>query len=516
MPESLVSIHVLPTVSQLEVSHNKKEKSLLWTYNTWGNLKTSTTDIMFGIVNAFIASWSEEKQDALWDCYVEAHDTIETINEPEVTKAEIIDVVNKIESLFTFDQLKDWAMNNGLVPNPEDPVQNTTGNSDQINYLRDDIYDLTLYCFAAKIIMPIWGPYIPLISQQVGNAHKEWKSSRIFTESNFATWPPFERLQRYMQAFTAPRARKIPAALAYGIPVEDLPDVFIGYTLTRRLTIYPINNPKAPPLVPFIFKFLEGIVRTMANSDYMDKFNPDASSSDPESNSVTDQYRVSQNISDEKAALANLYFGYRAEPINYTKEGKPIDRSPWSKEERAGFLSALVRDVPELQGFELEIITIADQLEKDENFIVSPYIHTLIPGLIFRHHCSPILHEHMCARARWNAIAAASIYCRQMGLTDVASLLIAGQRLKDARVMNMEDQSGILVRKMSNELNQQLMDCYPHRSPFDVKHKTNKGKQAIERIISEVRQNNWDGLESTEELNNSLARLFIEAGRQPQ
>ncbi|QAX96041.1 hypothetical protein [Vibrio phage vB_VmeM-Yong XC32] len=478
----VLKITTLKTAKRLGTSYKGEE--LTWGYSVWGKLNTVPTEEVFGPTNELLATLPEEKLDILWQCYKEAHDVLHGVIRMSVQEEELTRILSRMADVFDFDSVFQWASTEGRVyPDKSIDEVNRTRNPDETTYVRHDAHEMAVYCILVKLITPIWGPYINSVKEEVGTAHKERFASRIFVNSKFAEMRPFERLRVYLTALAESKANGPlkNVATMHGIPKADLDSLFMGLTLTRRFTIIPLRSNNKVPIVAFVFKFLEDKIQQLANGPYRDKF-PTGQNNGQESDSYADQWRIAQDVSD--MVVIEIEYYLENIPLLVQQLGLPDDS---------------VEDV----------ISLSNALRTNERFTANPKIHTIVPALILRKLISPAMHRHLARPARCTAIALAAMVCLHKGLDDVYRLLISVKQPIDIHEMTQSAQNGQQLRRLSKEVEQQLLDCYPHLQPAHIRNNTCPGRIAIEDIAKEINSAEWLGLGDASNIRQSLASLFI-------
>lgn len=470
-------INILPNVKRLAINYG--DKSISWGYSVWATLYQSTTDEIFGPTNEYLETLPKETLDALWVEYERADHLLNSVGESETLKIELIKVVNNISKLFDFDKVMGWANAGHLFPDPTVPVTNNTRNDDAMTLLRDEAFELSVFCILVKLITPIWGTYVDIVKEDVGNLHKERIAARIFLGSDFTKMRPYKRFERYIEALATSRGKNAATALMHGMAAADLDKYLMGLTLIRRFTVIRLRTTRDGNIIAFIYNFLADKIAQLANSNYRDKF-ARVGDGDVEGDSYADQYRIPQDVSDEIPITTECYM------VDIERLGRDLDFSP----ETIG-----------------NAVKIAKALEANPRFIISDF-HVPFSALTLRNKIFPETLYHIERPERIRAIALTAAKAIAMGLDDIYKLMTAVRKPADINTMDMSVQNGRTLRRLPPEIDQQLAACYEHLRPAQISQKTNPGREIIDLTLKEITSSEWLGLEEIENIRSSIA-LFI-------
>lgn len=294
-----------------------KGEELEWHVKTYNRSMITDIHRMFANINGYIASLGGELQDRLWQCFCDAKQAMEDINEAHRLKTRVQTIVRDIYDIITFEDLKRWVMVYGRIDIPADLKSDYTGISSELTrrltYPRPDFYDLCVLSILLKPMIPIFGEYIWRMDQEVGTRFKEHHAFSLLSKSPIISLPAFKRLREYVEAKAENEQRKAPSeyrknsAILGGLGTEELPDWLLSRMVVRRVAIYEesVNDNIVARIFHAIDQQINSLDKTFRGR-VADKplFN---GKSEEDNISVAENYKVKQGISDGDLAVLSIF-----------------------------------------------------------------------------------------------------------------------------------------------------------------------------------------------------------------
>lgn len=472
-----------------------KDEVLRWPFSVWNNIPKERSENIFGAINVYLATFPEETQASMWALYKEAH-VLCTMSHDRNTEDKMRKVFDGFESLLDFSHAHQWFVANGFtVEDKRVDEVNRTNNSDAMTILRHESTEINSFAHVIKMFAPILGTRICVLQKDVGTLHKEMVACKCFNRSAFNSWMPYCRITDYLAELAKNRSGSVDPALTCGMPLTSLEDYLMGLTLARRLAILPLKHAtkpgsEPPTLIQYIYTYLNDMVKELKPNNWKDKgIGGESDRGGQEADSVGDNYRVAQDVIDElpieaESALTK-HFVTTCEAVGLTST-EEIDNA----------------------------LSIWHTLKEHKTYVLEDDFQIFIPALILRKPISPSIYRHITDRdARLAAIAIAAVRVYRDGFQDIYELLLAVRQERQLDELEMTMQNDHRFLKLNDEVQADLIECYPHRRPIEIRDKTCAGIKAIKLIMDVVKSHQWLGLSDPTNLPNSIAKLIIMESR---
>lgn len=298
-----MKIVIYASEPKLIVMHG--DKDLQFDYSVWGKLRQQNDEWVLGLTNMYLATLPEASQQAIFDEYTKAFTALNDLFCPSNQKVNVISkCVKEIYKHLNWDDLVNFCSGRVEVDNNFSTINNTS-NQDDMTYLRDELYQLCMFCVFIKVLLPMLGTLTKRIEKDFGNRRKELIAASTLWDSGFDTLAPYKRLMVYVDALSNRNTKLLyqkdknigDNAVAHGLPLSDLTDWRMGVCLIRRLLIYPVNRidlppnkfPRSSPLIAIIYTVLLEQFENLTKGAFKDK---SESSSGTEDDSVVSVYRI--------------------------------------------------------------------------------------------------------------------------------------------------------------------------------------------------------------------------------
>lgn len=471
-------IQISPTVNKLIVMHDG-EDDLSFNYSVWSNMKKIGTNQVFGLTNAYLETLPKETQSKLFEVYKDIWQTLRPVFFTHQERINNLQVhFDKLYHLLDWDNCLKFCEDKV----PEDkryPVTKPTRYSTEGTYLRHEVKELTILAIFLRVTTPAIGSLTHLVDKEVGNNRKELVAARSYKNTGFYTNEAFQRFADYIASLSRQTDSASAPALVHGLPVSEMYEWRLGLGIVRRLLSHPKLVPEGNQALPaglvnVISKFLESQLKDLKKKSYTDK--KATGSKEDGDDSIVDSYRISNSIDLGTKTMLEQYL--RDIPTVCKHLGLPD--SVWPAVE-----------------------DLYQSIMKNEHFVPSEFHYTLLGLVLF-----PVFNINtlpkMGREAYYSAIAISTHYYLHHGYEPLAKLLVAVKLPDNPEVIAFNDMS---FKKLPEEIATKLNDQYtisPHG-----KGKKNPGHEAIEKIVNEVRVQEWVSLSGLEELRIHIANFII-------
>jgi hypothetical protein len=487
-----MEIQIIPDARLLRVAH--KGQHIDWKYGVWAKLPREETEAQFGPTNDFLAWLPMDMQDKMFDLYSQAHEAVSEFKTKNDTREAFFTFAPLIVNDITNELLQEWIAtkpSDYIWVEPTPPVRSSK-NPPAMTYTEEESRQLSIFCVVAKILAPIIGRYVEEVREKGGQnkaaaMHKERQASRLFLATKLVTFPAYQRLELYLEAFAARKQNTVPLAVRYGTATADLNSFLIGLTIVRRLMISTVRTNGNGSIVAFIYKFLEEKINELSNNrEYRPKIS-NRDSDNGEEESYSDQFRIPEDVDQGMIETTNAYLSeYDATGKSHLATYLNLTDAEW---ETALYL--------------------ANQRVNDPNFYITDQIHYPIIGMLARHLIFHRMLDKVDLQPLVLMATVSSVYCRRQGWEDIADLLIAYRKEVDINVTAMTAKNGVSYKRLPDHLVQELSDLYPYVPQVQARNKTNPGKMFIETVINQILAYEWIGLNDPSNIRTSLAEFII-------
>lgn len=452
-------------IGSFVTSHRGNE--LEWSGSMLNRTSFKNLDNLFNPINGFIASWPEEKQNALWECYVEINELMRTQGELRLLFSKLKKVVEKMYSLFNYEQLRYWVLGYGNIYIPENIYDQYHGSPEDRTYLINDYKELVVLAVGLQIMVPVFYQFI-FINKYVGNNHKEQYAYGLLSNTWIEDTPGATRLRSYVEANIAREAISV-AAVCFGLSSTELPDHMYCRTVVKKValsevTVVDVNSSIISNVYHYLRNTYKSLDRSFTAGDgkLNPKHNPTDRGGDEDNMSIAETYKVKQEISDGDLIPQSIY------TENYVQMTHAIDPTvPYD------LIESCIRNAWKL---ELEPI--------------SPHQMTVVQWVMSKV-LSPRAIPNLDKPSLMRTIGASQALLFHWGFKELAVLLTAIPYV-------WEDNSALFTvesrNRISSEAVQRLVALYPYSTRQSGKtsdRQTNAACRAIDALALEMSNNYW-------------------------
>lgn len=292
--------------------------------------KDSNMDLIIGDINKFYSSLPLGTQDAIWDYYVEAHEIIRETVDSNRLHVRLRNVVSKLYSVIPYKSVEEFVERDAKIRYPRD-LRTQYGEgapNTPLTYLRHEYQQLLTLVVYLRPMLPIWGEYISVISEEAGAQHKEYQASRLMRDTQLIHCPPYIRLQEYINAFVAGESAPIEAILG-SLGSEQIPDWLLSIAMIRRLTFCELvterDHLEPTNVVSNIYNYirsrLEGLPKAFGGNVRDKKPMGRADKGNGEDNtSIPELYKMKEPITEGSIVVLAEYL---SNPVRVAKHVEP-------------------------------------------------------------------------------------------------------------------------------------------------------------------------------------------------
>lgn len=452
-------------IGSFVTSHQGQE--LEWSGSPLNRTTFKNLDNLFNPINGFIASWPTDKQQALWECYVEAHELMRTQGELRLLFGKLKKVVKRMYDLFTYEQLRYWVLGYGNIYIPENIYDQYDGNPEDRTYLINDYKELAVLAVGLEMMVPVFYQFI-FINKNVGNNHKEQYAYGLLSDTWIETTVGAKRLREYVEANIAREAISV-ASVCFGLSSTELPDHLYCRAIVKKValsevTVLDINSSIISNVYHYLRNTYKSLDRSFTAGDgkLNPKHNPTDRGGDEDNMSIAETYKVKQEISDGDLIPQSIY------TENYMQMTHAID-------------PAVPAELVEM------CIRNAWKLELDP---ISPHQMTLVQWVMSRV-LSPRAIPNLDKPSLMRTIGATQALMFHWGFKELAVLLTATPYVweEESAMFTVESRS-----RISSDAVQKLVGLYPYSTRQSGKtsdRQTNAACRAIDALALDMSTNYW-------------------------
>lgn len=297
-------------IGSFVTSHQGRE--LEWSGAMLNRTSFKNLDNLFNPINGFFASLSMEKQDKLWECYVEIHELMQTQGELRLLFGKLKKVVKRMYATFTYEQIRYWVLGYGNIYIPENIYDTYDGNPEDRTYLINDYKELAVFAVTLEVMVPVFYQFIA-INKNVGNNHKEQYAYGLLGDTWIEETIGAKRLRSYAEANIAREAISV-AAVCFGLSSTELPDhlycrAVIKKVALSEVTVVDVNSSIISNVYHYMRNTYKSLDRSFTAGDgkLNPKHNPTDRGGDEDNMSIAETYKVKQEISDGDLLPQSIY-----------------------------------------------------------------------------------------------------------------------------------------------------------------------------------------------------------------
>lgn len=277
----------------------------------------------FDLVNRFIQTLDSQRQQALFDFYLQSKVALDDIQDVLELNLRLSKLIQQLSEIVPVSEMNQWVrfksgiyIPNDLMTNFDD-FQDKTLVTRERTYIRDDYIDLVAWTLCLRLISPVWSGFAVRTKNHYGKTWYIFHAYHLITASHYYECEAGRRLAEYVKA-TIPKDTKMDAAILNGISEADYPAWIVSLTVLRRIIYFPFEDgSEGISLIKVIYKFISQKVNqndeTFDMTIRVKQTSNAANVSDNNTTSVLEGYSSRQVLNDGDLVMAQeyLYDTYR-------------------------------------------------------------------------------------------------------------------------------------------------------------------------------------------------------------
>lgn len=455
----------------LIITEHKGER-LEWNANDYERGNDRSSDMVFNHINKFFESLPMEKQDKIWECYVEIKEMIDVIYDANRLHTFLTESVAKLYKLLPLEDFNHWINIKSDIYIPLD-IKKDYDIDDNLErtYVRADYANLILLSLSLRPIVPIWSEYNTKVKSLSGNTYKEHQSLRLLGKTEIIHHPAMEKLRDYVESNAAAMVEigsdgHSTAAIINGLGTTELPGWLLALAIVRRVAIADLDGgSEKGSIIANVYKYINNTIKGLDKRFKGKIKKKEQQSGDDEDNaSVIEGYKVKQEQSDGDLVTLSIFTEHQADII---KRIEP-DLDPFK-------LNACLKSI----GSILELDIHPHQITLTQ-WVISP----IIPG-----RGVPYLNK----QALLNIMAICQAVLWHRGFNDLAKLITARPLLSDDEetMLGGYEQRSLIPKELMDE----LIRLYPYYPKLQNKQqgdrKSNPASKAIDILAKDLVREEW-------------------------
>ena len=291
---------------ELEWDITKLSRTPILTKNASGD----SVDESFKEFNMFMETLPEEKQDELWDIYVDIHEYIDTVFDIEKLTKLLQKSVKCIYDVLIYEDINDFMIKNDLIIVPESIMEDYTETSHfkEATYLKSHYRDLISLVVTLRPMVPIWGKWLQIIYSPISPNFKEYYALKILFQTDLFETPPVKRLQSYIsKMLDGPIDNG--AAILEGLGTAELEEYMLANIFIRRLAVGEVNSDKPSHLIGNVYGYISNNIQR-SNRKFggaRSKIPKSAGGTGEEDPSNLERYKIKPDVTTFDIELPNVY-----------------------------------------------------------------------------------------------------------------------------------------------------------------------------------------------------------------
>lgn len=303
-------------ISMIRIEHEGDH--LIFSAGNYSSAAIIRREHLFDELNEYLAAWSDERQDRLWDIYRRIYVNLyeaQGINTDTLTKNLSV-LVQEVYKVATYDNLKTFVYRANLrYPTDLSDTFQEYGdrgrNYRERTYIKSEYTELVALALGLRFMLPIWGKYIQQIVGQNGNYYKETEAVDLLEVAGVKDWPPYVRMDEYVSASIDSEASL--STLYGGLSSEEIPEHLLALAIVRKIAIGPLSvqNDKES-LARILFNYVTGTnnrldTRFMGNAGPIQQKKMRLNDNEDDNSSVWDMMTQTQEVTDGEIAVIEIY-----------------------------------------------------------------------------------------------------------------------------------------------------------------------------------------------------------------
>lgn len=292
---------------ELLISH--LNDSSIWKLAEFDKSKFSSQTDLFHYNNKYLERFSPAEQNRLFAIYKEIRHIFDTGVSGNVLHNRLVPLIKELLDSHDLTRVESWIRLHTDIQYPNDLKLEYTeslfsNKTREQTYLKDDYIKLICLIFVLRLMVPIWSEFITRTKKETGNHFKEYTALQLISEANIVHSESMSKLITYVKLAIPEDSLK--SGLLVFLSSEDFPIWMLSVIVVKMLCVTDIKGVviedetglrTVQNIVPFIYNNVKEKIKRaeIAFGQIKDK-NPESSSSDNESSSNVETYKIKQEI----------------------------------------------------------------------------------------------------------------------------------------------------------------------------------------------------------------------------
>lgn len=296
---------------------------IYWNASIYSKIKelSARSLTLFRETNDFLAWLPPDKLKAVEDYYRTVGATFarasakhtttdkEFIAVVDVITEEITVATGKFFKSITLDLIKEWSSQYNGINIPDLGEKHNVVYTVEGTYLREDYIKLVDLCIAIRLMVPVWCEYISTVDTVVASNKYEVSCIELLRDApGIIESEAMRKLSSYIEEKSQLEIGKAATAIINGMPRSRIPEWILSITIVRRIGVGDISaDDVRGNLITSIYGFVQGILNRDLDrknaGTVRDKFRDDKSSDEFEKQSLIEQYRIKQDITEGDCSM---------------------------------------------------------------------------------------------------------------------------------------------------------------------------------------------------------------------
>jgi hypothetical protein len=291
---------------ELVISHLNDSSN--WKLAEFDRSKFDGRTDLFHYNNKYLEKLSPQEQNRLFAIYKEIRHIFDTGLPTNVLHNRLVPLVKELLDSHDLNKVESWIRLHTDIQYPDldlDYTQSLSSNKTrEQTYLKDDYVRLICMIFILRLMVPIWSEFISMTKKETGNHFKEYTALQLITGADITHSEPMSKLITYVK-LAIPEDSLTSGVLVF-LSAEDFPIWMLSVILVKMLCVTDIKGNilvdesgtrTVQNIVPFIYNNIkEKIKRAEISFGKIKDKNPESSSSDNESSSNVETYKIKQEL----------------------------------------------------------------------------------------------------------------------------------------------------------------------------------------------------------------------------
>lgn len=204
---------------------------------------------LFDEINELISKLPKEKQDKLYQCYYNLEGIFQSFHEyPLGTTLDklLSEQIKNIYDIVKFEDLREFVEYDRrfkLPPELEDDYvtnDKITPLYKEKTYLKSEYIDLLAAALGLRLMIPVWGGYLPIAGKEHGRNLKEYFGFQLMIGSSLFDSRAFVRLESYIRANLPDEDSDMGAIFTF-LGSEEVPIYRMALAVIRKLAVAPLS-----------------------------------------------------------------------------------------------------------------------------------------------------------------------------------------------------------------------------------------------------------------------------------